>query len=306
MTRRGGIYRIFIKCSIFILAFAAVFCGFMRSYSESGTLEAVFDMEEEKLVIPTNTTQITLCTGPGFLYPVKMNITDCERLEVLEKGLWYKVKYNDSEGYVYSSLFIDEKGFAANRLDGVYIGIDVVGSYDARSGVSWAGQINLKIGMKLKSVLEAAGAVVIMPRTSFESDELVNAVVRAEIFNKYNCDIIYQINAISSPVPSESGPQIWLAPGSPIRKCAEILADDLGEVAGKQKTPVTEWTGSIFLNYVKSPAMSLCPGYLTNDPDWERLNTDAYQDALISVIREFTVDYIYEYKMDGGSVTGDL
>ena len=87
MTRRGGIYRIFIKCSIFILAFAAVFCGFMRSYSESGTLEAVFDMEEEKLVIPTNTTQITLRTGPGFLYPVKMNITDCERLEVLEKRL---------------------------------------------------------------------------------------------------------------------------------------------------------------------------------------------------------------------------
>lgn len=50
MTRRGGIYRIFIKCSIFILAFAAVFCGFMRSYSESGTLEAVFDRDLRQTV----------------------------------------------------------------------------------------------------------------------------------------------------------------------------------------------------------------------------------------------------------------
>ncbi len=306
MKRNGGIYRIIVKYSIFIMVIAAAFCGFIGSPGRLEQADVLFGMEEENLVIPTNKTQITLRSGPGFFYPVKRVLTECQRLEVLEKGLWYKVKYEDAVGYVYSSLFIDEKGFAADRLDGVYIGIDIEGSYDMRTGVSWTGQINLLIGEKLKSILEASGAVIIMPRNSFENEELSNDAVRADLFNKYNCDIIYQIEAVSSPVPSESGPWIRIVPGSALKKSAAYLAESLGKVAGKIETPVTEWDGSEFLNQVKSPAISICPGYTTNNMDWDRLNTAAYQDQIVSAIREFTVDYIYEYKMDGGSVTGDL
>jgi len=304
MKEKSGISRVFIKCSIFLVVFAAVFCGILGSSGEKA-LGAAFDMEEN-LVIPTNKTQITLRVGPGFLYPVKRTLTDCEKLEVLEKGLWYKVNYEGDAGYVYSSLFLDEKGFAANRLDGIYIGIDIEGNYDFHSGVSWYGQINLAIAEKLKEILEDAGAVVVMPRNSFENEELGRDTVRAEIFNRYNCDIIYQIDSSSSPMPSQSGPQLRVALGAECKRAAEILAERLGTLSGHTDVAVTELEWNEFLNSVKSPAISISPGYLTNDLEWERLHTEAYQEAIARAIREFTVDYIYEYRMDGGSVTGDL
>ena len=117
MKQRGASCRILLRCGLLILTLGILLCGAVRSFGESEPPGNAFDMEEQ-LIIPTNKTQITLRTGPGFFYPVKQTLTECEKLEVLEKGLWYKVQYEGTSGYVYSALFVDEEGFAANRLDG--------------------------------------------------------------------------------------------------------------------------------------------------------------------------------------------
>lgn len=163
MKQKGASYRILLRCSLLILTLGILLCGAVRSFGESEPPSNAFDMEEQ-LIIPTNKTQITLRTGPGFFYPVKQTLTECEKLEVLEKGLWYKVRYEDTSGYVYSALFVDEEGFAANRLDGAYIGIDFAASYNAHS-IGLGTQVNIALANLLKAALEEAGATVIMPRT---------------------------------------------------------------------------------------------------------------------------------------------
>ena len=272
MKQKGASCRILLRCGLLILTLGILLCGAVRSFGESEPPGNAFDMEEQ-LIIPTNKTQITLRTGPGFFYPVKQTLTECEKLEVLEKGLWYKVQYEGTSGYVYSALFVDEEGFAANRLDGAYIGIDFAASYNAHS-----------IGL----------ATVIMPRTDIGGEELQSDIVRAEIFNKYDCDIIYHFDTGAEPSQTMSGPHICLTPDSGLERAAEILSADLRQ------------TADAFLNHVKSPVMLIVPGYITSDQDWKLFGDEAYRNNIAVRIREFTVDYIYEYKLDGGSATGDL
>ena len=159
---------------------------------------------------------------------------------------------------------------------------------------------------QLKAALEEAGATVIMPRTDIGNEELQSAIVRAEIFNKYDCDIIYHFDTGAEPSQTMSGPHICLTPDSGLERAAEILSADLRALAGKEGSDVREQTADVFLNHVKSPAMLIVPGYITSDQDWKLFGDEAYRNNIAVRIREFTVDYIYEYKLDGGSATGDL
>lgn len=304
MKQKGASCRILLRCGLLILTLGILLCGAVRSFGESEPPGNAFDMEEQ-LIIPTNKTQITLRTGPGFFYPVKQTLTECEKLEVLEKGLWYKVQYEGTSGYVYSALFVDEEGFAANRLDGAYIGFDFAASYNAHS-IGLGTQVNIALANLLKAALEEAGATVIMPRTDIGGEELQSDIVRAEIFNKYDCDIIYHFDTGAEPSQTMSGPHICLTPDSGLERAAEILSADLRALAGKEGSDVREQTADAFLNHVKSPVMLIVPGYITSDQDWKLFGDEAYRNNIAVRIREFTVDYIYEYKLDGGSATGDL
>ena len=159
MKQKGASCRILLRCGLLILTLGILMCGAVRSFGESEPPGNAFDMEEQ-LIIPTNKTQITLRTGPGFFYPVKQTLTECEKLEVLEKGLWYKVQYEGTSGYVYSALFVDEEGFAANRLDGAYIGIDFAASYNAHS-IGLGTQVNIALANLLKAALEEGAPLLL-------------------------------------------------------------------------------------------------------------------------------------------------
>ena len=63
--------------------------------------------------------------------------------------------------------------------------------------------MNIALANLLKAALEEAGATVIMPRTDIGGEELQSDIVRAEIFNKYDCDIIYHFDTGGGTKPDD-------------------------------------------------------------------------------------------------------
>ena len=307
--RWGGVPRIFIKFNMTLLIIAATLCCCNPVFSLGGgtaALNDTFDMEGE-LIIPTTKSQLTMRTGPGFIYPVSRNITDCRQLEVLDKGLWYRVRYEETVGYVYSTLFQDEMGFETGMLQGVYVGIDLEGQTSYGPGRDLVpgldSDVCRQVGQRLKQMLEDDGAVVVLSRNATE--DLLEVEDRAETLNKYQCDVVYKIDSASAPASYVNGPYVEISEKPELAVYADRLSEALSRVANTAPM-VVQWKENRFLNAVEKPAFVVRIGYyVTNAIDHQRLEKAEYQDQLAWAIRQFTVDNIYEFKMDGAANTGN-
>lgn len=145
-------------------------------------------------------------------------------------------------------------------------------------------EITLLIAKKLKSLLEGAGAVVVMTRT--ENDVHLSNAERAQLMNEANVDCWIRIHCDFSTDNNISGIHV-LTPsvkGAPeIAKNSVLLAEltlkCVSDATGAQAFPVVYRADQTGFNWSESPVVTAELGYLSNPTEDVRLNRSYYQQA---------------------------
>lgn len=145
-------------------------------------------------------------------------------------------------------------------------------------------EITLLIAKKLQSLLERAGAVVIMTRT--QNDVELSNAERAQLMNDENVDCWVRIHCDSSSDRTNAGIHI-LAPSEESSpdiseksgQLADLMLNCVSEATGAQALSVLYKTDQTGFNYSSSPVITAELGYLSNPVEDVRLNRSYYQQA---------------------------
>lgn len=161
--------------------------------------------------------------------------------------------------------------------------------------------LNLSVSLKLKKALAEKGAKVVMVR----EDNVCNMtnVERTEFWNSSGADLTIRIHANGSDDKNISG-ILMMVPGSKYIKDKNMLEKSaiageyileavLEETKAKSMRVVksNELTG---FNWSKIPVVLLEMGFMTNPEEDKLLNTDEYQNKIVSGIVEGLENY-YQY-----------
>ena len=155
------------------------------------------------------------------------------------------------------------------------------GAVGVRSGTEEY-DINLEVSLKLESLLRAAGAEVIMTRST--NDVNISNIERAAMMNREDVDFWVRIHCNSSRCQRTNGALI-IAPGS------DMEIHDRSEALGKQVlTEFCAATGAACkgvsytstqtgFNWSYSPVVTIEMGYLSNPNEDGLLSRDSYQSS---------------------------
>lgn len=156
----------------------------------------------------------------------------------------------------------------------------------------------LKIGMKLKPLLEAQGVKVIMIRTSEnvtisnkERAETANSA-GAHLFLRLHCDGIdsSSANGISMQAPANSG---WPAASySRSKKANQLILASLIRATGAKNRGIVERSDLAGFNWCKVPVALPELGFLSNGTEAKRLASDDYQSQLARALADGTMSYL--------------
>jgi len=158
--------------------------------------------------------------------------------------------------------------------------------------------LNLSVAKKLKKALSDNGAKIIMIRETSKCN--LSNVDRAKLWNSSNADLTIRIHANGIDDSKVSG-VLMMIPGDKyikdknmLRKSAQagqyILDGVLKQTKAKSQGTVksTDLTG---FNWSKIPVVLLEMGFMTNPQEDRLLNTDAYQNKMVTGIVQGLVQY---------------
>lgn len=148
-------------------------------------------------------------------------------------------------------------------------------------------EINLAVVLKMKPILEAGGAEVILTR---DEDEWCDLSERNYIANQTDADIFVSIHCNAFEDDSSiSGLECYYHKKSDISKgYAETIIQALGE-SGEIKTRYAMEQNYQVLRDSSIPAILIEMGYLSNPTDCQNLSSDDYQNLLAQSIVESLV-----------------
>lgn len=186
-------------------------------------------------------------------------------------------------------------------MDGVNIVLDPGhGGKDdgARSNEAKEQEINLKIALKLKKLLEDSGAQVTMTRDGaydLASEQATNRKredmkKRVELINEDATDLFLSIHLNAYPNTSVKGAQAFYAPNNAVSKVfADILQKHLRVLT---QTKMTSKPGDYYIlnNAEKIGSLVEC-GFLSNAEDRALLVTDQYQQKLAQTLYDSILEY---------------
>lgn len=165
--------------------------------------------------------------------------------------------------------------------------------------------LNLKVAMKLKELLENDGYKVIMTR---EEDKLVYSEGTTNIYNKRFQDlsrrksimdnsgaqIVVSIHMNSFQETQYYGAQTFYPPSSKDSlKLATCIQDALRENVDKsnKRQPQEKKDQIVILKDLKTPTTIVECGFLSNPEEERRLGTDEYQSSIALAIKKGIDDY---------------
>ena len=143
-------------------------------------------------------------------------------------------------------------------------------------------EVDLEIALKVKAVLEALGARVLMTRET--ADVNISNVERAEMMNRWGADCVLRIHCDGSTDHDIRGMAMYVRlSGEKAEESFEIarcLLEAMGEACGAKQRGVFKRDTYSGLNWSKVPAVLIGCGYMSN-PEEDRLLSDPeYQDRL--------------------------
>jgi N-acetylmuramoyl-L-alanine amidase len=192
-------------------------------------------------------------------------------------------------------------------IDAGHGGVD--GGAVGRSGVKES-KINLKIAMKLRSLLEQSGAVVILTRDddmglysdsgtirNKKNEDLRN---RKKIIDTSEADLLISIHLNSFPESKYYGAQTFYPKNcEESRKAAEYIQEELIRVLDNGNTRVSKVKDDIYLlKYHRIPTVLVECGFLSNPMEENLLQVDKYQEKISWSIYIGILRYFHEYQND--------
>lgn len=160
-------------------------------------------------------------------------------------------------------------------------------------------QVNLDVAMKLKSVLEARGYIVIMTRES--NDVSISNKERAMVANSNMADVFVRlhcngstdqsINGILALCPTANNPycsQIYLNS----RSLSDCILASMCSTTGAKSLGVSETDTMSGINWCTVPVSIIEMGFMSNPNEDTLLNDSSYQDTLANSIADGIDTYI--------------
>lgn len=154
-------------------------------------------------------------------------------------------------------------------------------------------EVNLKIGLNLKRLIEQSGGIVIMTRETdkglytkesktlrqMKTEDLRN---RKKLVEDSNGDVFISIHLNSFTRPNYYGAQVFYRTGSKVgEELALIIQNELRNTLDKDNTRVPQFTEDIYLlNEVSMPAILVECGFLSNEREERLLNDKEYQEKI--------------------------
>ena len=152
-------------------------------------------------------------------------------------------------------------------------------------------QLNLSVALRLRTALEAEGAVVHMTRTEHACD--VSNVDRAQFANALNADISVKLHADGSDSSAAHGVSV-LGPGpqyignadilNKSRTAGELVLQNFVAQTGAANRGISVRNDLTGFNWTEVPIILVEMGFMTNPDEDRLLSTADYQDKMVSGI----------------------
>jgi len=157
-------------------------------------------------------------------------------------------------------------------------------------------EVNLKVGLLLRDMLEDAGATVYMTRTSADVD--VSNVERAQLFNKWNVDLGIRLHCNGSTDKSKKG-AFMLVPADKNYpyydenvKAAKAILAAYGEATGlSTERGITYRSDQTGFNWCERPIVNIEMGHMSYESDDRKITDSAFQKRMAQGIYNGIVDY---------------
>ncbi len=167
-------------------------------------------------------------------------------------------------------------------------------------------QINLKIALKLQSLLEQAGSTVILTRSDENAIYDLNSKTlrqkkvsdihnRVKIGNESSADLFVSIHLNKVPQEQYWGWQCFYKDGDEnSKKLAKLLQENLNEAIQKENKRVEMRIDNVYIiKHVEIPISIVECGFLSNEEEEKQLLNDEYQNRLAWGIYNGIIDYFY-------------
>ncbi len=168
-------------------------------------------------------------------------------------------------------------------------------------------QTNLKIALKVQSLLEQSGATVILTRsdenaiydidkTTLRQKKISDIHNRVKIGNESSADIFVSIHLNKIPQEQYWGWQCFFKDGNEqSMKLAKTLQSNLNESIQKENKRVAMKLDTVYImKHVEIPISIVECGFLSNPEEEKLLLNNEYQDKLAWGIYTGIMDYFYE------------
>jgi N-acetylmuramoyl-L-alanine amidase len=168
-------------------------------------------------------------------------------------------------------------------------------AFGASGGGKTEAELVLKIGLKLRPLLEKRGVKVIMVRTA---PKAISNKDRAAIANKANADLFLRLHmdgvdgspsthGISMQVPAAGWPPIAQS-----RKAGQIILSSLIAETGAPNRGIAPRKDLAGFNWCKVPTALPELGFLSNRAEANKLASDSYQNTLAKALADGTMKYL--------------
>lgn len=247
----------------------------------------IFKLMTPKVSAPTKlsmTEDGELRTGPAAFYPIIFSVKNGDRFTIIDhQGKWYFVKDKENKkGWIagwHTSLNIEpDKTAVKNPFKGKTIIVDPGHGGSDQGASSKSGtlekNVTLKTGLMLKKKLEAAGAEVIMTRSTDKYVKLKDRQGAADAFISIHSD------ALSENTPN--GLTVYY-----YRDSQKSLADTL-HMAIRKKSLLSDrgvrQENFQVIRQTKIPAVLLELGYISNPLDEQMMKDDVQRQIVTTSI----------------------
>lgn len=168
-------------------------------------------------------------------------------------------------------------------------------------------ETNLKIALKLQTLLEQSGATVILTRSdenaiydidskTLKQKKISDIHNRVKIGNESSADLFISIHLNKIPQEQYWGWQCFYKEGNEqSQKLAKSLQENLNEAIQKENKRVAMKLDNVYIiKHVEIPISIVECGFLSNEKEEKMLLEDNYQDKLAWGIYNGIIEYFYQ------------
>lgn len=156
--------------------------------------------------------------------------------------------------------------------------------------------VNLDVGLKLRDLLEAQGATVVMSRETHDVD--ISNAERATKFNEAGADLVVRLHCDGEDDQSRNGAFVLIPVGSyaegfeaESRAAAQSVLDAFIAATGANNLGLSERDDQTGFNWSEVPVINIEMGHMSNPAEDQKLVSPDYQQLCAEGIAQGIINY---------------